>query len=152
MKVILRIALVLLIIETIYFGFYWLNKKYNWVQFPLIFKSKVSLIKGFPDGVPQLPKTNLISSNKETAQKNDRYNGVWQSSDSVPEVVAWYLNDLPANDWKIDILPSNLKTTDIQYITAYKGNLYLQLSIVRKLSKTEITAQVTDKSKNNQTK
>jgi len=151
MKAALRIILALLVVEIVFFGLFWLNQKFGWLKPPSNLKIATTLVQGFPS-VPQVPQTQLVSSTKETVTKNDRYNGVWQSSDSVPNVVAWYINDLPKNEWKVDIIPSNLKATDIQYLTAYKGTLYLQLSIIRKVKFTEITAQITDKSKTNSTK
>lgn len=108
---------------------------------------QVDLVQGFPD-VPQISKTKLVASNKEVTKKSDRYNGVWQTPDSVPSVVNWYLKDLPSNNWIVDVLPANINATDIQYLTAVKDNLYLQLSIVRKGKITEITANVTNKNSN----
>ncbi len=102
----------------------------------------VKLVEGFPE-VAVYPGAKLKDSSAENPGEGEdlHYTATWTTSESVPEVVAWYLPALEAAGWRIDIKPYDTKNTENQYVVALQNGSLLQLSVIRnaEASNTEIT-------------
>jgi hypothetical protein len=99
-------------------------------------KTGQKLVSGFPTS-PVYPNAELKSSQKtlhhstEDNTEDFTYHGTWETTDSVPTVMDWYLKKLPQDGWLIDDYPANKKEENIQFIDAHKGNQTIQVSVIR---------------------
>jgi hypothetical protein len=94
-------------------------------------KSGQQLTKGFPAS-PVYPNAVLKTSQKTTHYLGDfSYHGTWETSDSVPTVVAWYLKKLPNEGWFIDDYPADKKAENVQFLDAHKEKQIIQVSVIR---------------------
>lgn len=96
--------------------------------------------KEFPT-FPVYPKSAVVKNLAE--DENGHLYSSWQTTDSVVKAMGFYLQNLPQNGWTIEQLPADITNPDLQYLTAVKGELSLQLSIIRNadISQTQIISQ-----------
>ncbi len=122
------IALVILSLLTIIFVLF-----YN--RFSSLFIHPKELVEGYPTS-PTYPDSSFVDSTKEpNAVGGDySYHGTWETDDSVPTVMAWYLEKLQSEGWNMNVLPADPQAPDIQYAEGYKGeDIYniIQVSVIR---------------------
>jgi hypothetical protein len=92
------------------------------------------LIEDFPESAVY-PNTELKDTGKDLQEAGDfTYHGSWDTSDTVPEVMAWYLEILPQQGWFIDDYPAQDQADFIQFLDAHKEDdpsFILQLTAIR---------------------
>jgi hypothetical protein len=72
-----------------------------------------------------------VEEEDKEVTKGFNYHGTWETTDSVPTVMAWYLKKLPQDGWHIDDYPANKKAEDVQFIDAHKGKQTIQVSTIK---------------------
>lgn len=97
-------------------------------------KEKPALVEGYPTS-PVYPESDLSNSTKDLQPAGDySYHGTWETTDSVPTVMAWYLERLPQEGWFIDDYPAQDQAESIQFLDAHQQDditKILQLSVIR---------------------
>ena len=89
------------------------------------------LVEGFPTS-PIYPKAEFTDSEKTPHYLGDfSYHGTWETGDSVPVVMAWYLEKLPQEGWFIDDYPADKNAQDVQFIDGHKEDKVIQVSVTR---------------------
>jgi hypothetical protein len=89
------------------------------------------LVEGFPATLVY-PNAKFTDSEKRAHFLGEfSYHGTWETADSVPTVMAWYLEKLPKEGWFIDDYPADKKAEDIQFIDGHKGEQPIQVSVIR---------------------
>jgi hypothetical protein len=90
-----------------------------------------TLVEGYPTS-PIYPDSELKDSEKTPHYLGDySYHGTWETTDSVPTVMAWYIEKLPSEGWFIDDYPADSQAEDIQFIDAHKEEQTIQVSVIR---------------------
>lgn len=82
----------------------------------------------------------------QSIKKNDEREEVTVSTlvtnDDVVAVSRWYTDALSTNGWDISIRPVDTEASDIQFMKAYKEDLVIDISVIRKDNgKTEIALE-----------
>ncbi len=90
----------------------------------------VSLPDGFPKDVPLYEGAKLIMSNSYTTDGNTAYTAVYETSDDVATVHAWYKDALPKAGWTIegDVVNSS-DGSSMAVIGAKKGDTTLNVAV-----------------------
>jgi hypothetical protein len=105
--------------------------------------SEPRIVEGFPD-TSIYPKAQFKDSEKRPHFLGDfSYHGTWETTDSVPTVMAWYLEKLPQDGWSIDDYPADRKAEDVQFVDGHKGEEPIQVSVIKnkKIGLTQIVIE-----------
>jgi hypothetical protein len=97
-------------------------------------EEKPTLVEGYPTS-PVYPESEFSESTRDLEPAGDfSYHGTWETTDSVPTVMNWYIERLPQEGWFIDDYPAQDQAETIQYLDAHQEDditNILQLSVIR---------------------
>lgn len=95
---------------------------------------------GFPD-IPVYPQAVLVDSVKdEQSQGGPFYTVHWTADAQVAEVMSWYANKLTESGWSVFVALGDPQSA-IQFSEFRKGDLYLQLSVVKKQDQQSVSIE-----------
>jgi hypothetical protein len=82
---------------------------------------KGGMLPGFPE-VPAYPDADLVGSAYTELPKeaNKGFRAKWHTHDSVGEIIAWYMDELPQSGWTVGA-PEDFGAETEQIITIKKG-------------------------------
>lgn len=101
-----------------------------------------ALVQNFPS-IPIYPGATIDDSYEKIIKGENGYEAEWYTTDSVKQVLEYYLYALPEDGWILDFIPENFNAYETQY-EAHKGNqkLFLMIEVAEtKENMTEIVAE-----------
>lgn len=100
------------------------------------------LIATFPY-IPVYPGAIVDESYKKTLANATGYEAEWYTTDSVRQVITYYIQTLPQEGWTLDSIPENFDSYENQ-IVAHKGEQKMHLIIEVAETKDNITEIVAE--------
>ena len=89
---------------------------------------------------PAYPGARLARSYEKTEEARVGHEALWETTDAVSQVMAWYLEQLPAQGWTIEQPPEDLSASE-QFLVARKGSLKVHVILDSENQKTEISVE-----------
>ena len=89
---------------------------------------------------PVYPGALLVRSYEKTEEARVGHEALWETTDSVSQVMAWYLEQLPAQGWTIEQRPEDLSASE-QFLVTRKGSHKAHVILDSENQKTEISVE-----------
>lgn len=99
-----------------------------------------ALVSDFPS-MPIYPNSELLRTYRKSEDGKVGYEGVWQSEDSSPEVMGWYIKSLTSSDWVVVEEPYDPLADGEQFLVVEKEGITLNLTIENEGGLTSIYAE-----------
>ena len=81
--------------------------------------------------IPTYPQAVLVDSQVIRGEKLPKYQEEWSTSDSVPQVMSWYVEALKRDGWSIEQVPADPTAPMTQLVSAKKDDIILYVSVIR---------------------